>query len=62
MQVKLLTAVIALAAIAISLWMLDSTREGLVITQTHVGTIPVTVFEPSSSRRAPVVVLSLIHI
>jgi len=58
MQVRLLTAVIALAVIAISLWTLYSTRQGLVITETHVGTIPVTVFEPSSAKPAPVVVIA----
>ncbi|GAC1620656.1 MAG: alpha/beta fold hydrolase [Nevskia sp.] len=47
----------ALAAVAVALWRLHQATAGLSITPAHIGTIPVTVFEPASHEPAPVIVI-----
>lgn len=49
---------VALAAIALSLWRLDDTRDGIAVTAMKVGAIPATVFAPRTEGAAPAVVIA----
>jgi pimeloyl-ACP methyl ester carboxylesterase len=51
-------AVVALALVSVSLWNIAGMSEGLKVTQTEVGAIPVTIFREAQSRQSPVVVLA----
>jgi dienelactone hydrolase len=51
-------AVAALAMVAVSLWKIAGMSEGLTVTQTDVGAIPVTIFREAQSRQSPVVVIT----
>lgn len=55
---RLIVAAAAFAAIAVAFWNLHGASAGLTITTADVGAIPVTVFRPASSERAPVVVIA----
>ena len=55
---RLVVALAAIATLAIGLYRLQGETAGLTVTQTKVGTTPVTVFGPKSSERAPVVVIA----
>ncbi len=53
-----LVAIAALVGIAVALWQLHAGTDGLVVTATHVGDIPVTVFRPAQAAKAPLVVIT----
>ena len=52
--VREIVAVLAVAAIVLSLWMLHGETDGIVIESDRVGTTPVTVYRPAASGKAPV--------
>ena len=54
----LVVAILALAAIAGSLWQLARTTDGLVIETTAIGSTPATIFRPADGGRTPVVVIA----
>jgi hypothetical protein len=54
----LLVTIAAVAAIAVALWQLDRTTDGLVVSREHAGTIPVTVFRSAAGPPAPVVLIA----
>jgi hypothetical protein len=51
-------ALLAVAAIAVSVWRLEAATDGLVVTEAVVGTTPVTVFRPDDGVRRPAVVIA----
>jgi dienelactone hydrolase len=53
-----LLAVLAVVAIATSLWQLRATTEGVSVTAITIGDTPATVFRPDPPRPAPVVVIA----
>ena len=55
---RLLVALTAIAVLAAGLYRLEGETSGLTVTRTAIGTTPVTVFRPTSSVRAPVVVIA----
>jgi pimeloyl-ACP methyl ester carboxylesterase len=55
---RLCVALAALAAIADGLFHLHAATDGLLITHTSLGTTPVTVFRPTETTHAPVVVIA----
>ena len=58
MIVRGLVAVLAIGAIALAISQLRGAAQGLSITRTHVGSTPVTLFQPDTPGKAPVVVIA----
>jgi pimeloyl-ACP methyl ester carboxylesterase len=56
--IRLVVALAAAMAIGVSVWRLESATDGLSVTHTHVGAIPMTVFSRAGGEKAPVVVIA----
>jgi pimeloyl-ACP methyl ester carboxylesterase len=55
---RIIVALAAVIAIAVALWQLQRAKDDLIITHTHVGETPVTVFRLPAATHAPVVVIA----
>ncbi|KIZ37933.1 MULTISPECIES: alpha/beta fold hydrolase [Rhodopseudomonas] len=55
---RIVVAIVALAALAVALWQLHGMTDGLRVSTAHVGETPVTIYRPASDAPAPVVVIA----
>lgn len=57
-KTRLIVSLLAIIAIAVSLWHLTAANDGLTVSESQVGSTPVTVFRTTDAPAAPVVVIA----